>query len=210
MPYTPVGERASEGRVRGRSPMSVGIGCDLQSGFSPFVQAHPMPSVDTNSPDPQLDLSFERIVDVPVEAVWEAWTLPARLMPWFCPLPWRTVECEIDLRPGGKFRTLMRGPEGQQFDNAGCYLEVVPNVRLVWTNALSPGFRPAREPSAEGAAGFTFTAVISLARHESGTKYTARVIHGNEADRNTHAAMGFEEGWGKALDQMVEMIKRQG
>jgi uncharacterized protein YndB with AHSA1/START domain len=159
--------------------------------------------------DPKLDLSFERIIDVPAEAVWEAWTVPEKLMPWFCPLPWRTTECEIDLRLGGMFRSVMVGPEGQRFDNLGCFLEIVTNARLVWTSALKPGFRPSPSPSTGGGANFDFTAIISLARHGSGTKYSVRVIHGNEADRNTHAAMGFEEGWGKALDQMVAMIKKQ-
>ena len=53
---------------------------------------------------------------------------------------------EVDLYPGGKFRTLMRGPEGQEFDNRGCFLEVVPNERLVWTSTMTQGFRPTRPP----------------------------------------------------------------
>ena len=64
-------------------------------------------------PDPRLDLTFERIVDVPKELVWKAWTQPEHLKPWFCPLPWRTIDCEIDLRPGGIFRTVMLSPEGK-------------------------------------------------------------------------------------------------
>ena len=94
--------------------------------------------------DPALDLSFERFVELPPEALWAAWTQPELLMPWFCPRPWTTIACEIDLRPGGLFRTVMRSPEGQEFPNVGSYLEVVPNRRLVWTNTLAPGFRPAR------------------------------------------------------------------
>ena len=53
--------------------------------------------------NPELDLQFERIVDVPREKIWEAWITPKLLMPWFCPLPWKTIECEIDLRAGGIF-----------------------------------------------------------------------------------------------------------
>ena len=41
-------------------------------------------------PNPQLDLTFERVIDVPRELVWQAWTTPKLLMPWFCPLPWKT------------------------------------------------------------------------------------------------------------------------
>ena len=62
--------------------------------------------------NPELDLYFERIVDVPPELIWKAWTVPEHMLPWFCPLPWKTVEVELDLRPGGKFYTVMQSPEG--------------------------------------------------------------------------------------------------
>lgn len=159
----------------------------------------------TPAPDPKLDLSFERFVDVPPEPLWEAWTQPKLLMPWFCPAPWRTIACEIDLRPGGIFRTVMRSPDGEEFDGTGCYLEVVPNRRLVWTNTLSSGFRPV--PATALKDFFFFTATVSFAPHEGGTRYGARVVHGTPQDRDKHAAIGFEEGWGKALDQLVQFVK---
>jgi uncharacterized protein YndB with AHSA1/START domain len=104
----------------------------------------------------------------------------------------------------------MRSPEGQEFPNAGCYLEVVENERLVWTNALLPGFRPAPTPATKGeeSIDFIFTAMITLATHSGGTKYTATVIHADEAGCKKHAAMGFHEGWGKALDQLVALAKK--
>jgi len=52
----------------------------------------------SDQPNPELDLVFERVIDVPQERVWAAWTMPNQLMTWFCPLPWKTVDCEIDLR----------------------------------------------------------------------------------------------------------------
>lgn len=101
----------------------------------------------TYQPDSRLDLQFERIIDVPKELVWKAWTSPEHLMPWFCPLPWTTIDCEIDLRPGGIFRTVMRSPEGQEFPNVGCYLEVIENKN--WSGRMhsppvsAPPLRPA-------------------------------------------------------------------
>jgi uncharacterized protein YndB with AHSA1/START domain len=49
--------------------------------------------------------------------------------------------------------------------------------------------------------------VITLEPHDGGTKYTALVIHADEDGRTKHAAMGFHEGWGAALDQLVAMVK---
>lgn len=160
--------------------------------------------------NPELDLTFTRVVDVPRALVWRAWTEPDLLKPWFCPLPWKTIDCEIDLRPGGVFRTTMQSPEGVEFPNAGCYLEVVPDEKLVWTNALLPGYRPSNMTATCGsdAASFMFTAMLELADDGPGTRYTATVIHADEAGCKTHAAMGFEGGWGTALDQLVAMIKK--
>ena len=151
------------------------------------------------TPDPTLDLVLEREIDVPVELVWQAWTSPESIKEWFCPKPWAVSSCEIDLRPGGKFNTVMRSPEGQEFPNSGCYLEVVPNQRLVFTDTLLPGFRPAPKPF--------FTAALLLAPTATGTRYTAIAIHGNEETRKQHEDMGFYEGWGTVVDQLVAHIK---
>ena len=159
-------------------------------------------------PDPNLDLVLERVVDVAPALVWRAWTEPEHLKKWFTPVPWQTVDCDIDLRPGGIFRTVMRSPEGQDFPNAGCYLEVVKHERLTWTNALEGSFRPASGAADQAACGgLIFTAVISLEAHGKGTKYTALVMHSNEESRRKHADMGFHDGWGKALEQLVAHAK---
>ena len=96
----------------------------------------------------------------------------------------------------------MRSPEGKEFENIGCYLEVVANKCLTWTSTLGPGFRPAGTPAAD-AIGIAFTAVISPARHPHGTKFTAHAMHGDAGGRNCHAQMGFEDGWGRALEQLL-------
>lgn len=150
--------------------------------------------------DPKLDLVLDRVVDVPRELVWAAWTTPEHLIHWFTPAPWSTIEAEIDLRPGGIFRTVMRSPEGETFPGTGCVLEVVPNQRLVWTDALLPGYRPSGKPF--------FTAVLTLEAQGSGTRYIATAIHGDEATRKRHEEMGFHSGWGKALDQLIAYAKQ--
>jgi uncharacterized protein YndB with AHSA1/START domain len=157
----------------------------------------------THQPDPKLDLVLERVVDVPPDLVWAAWTTPEYVKKWFTPAPWQTVDCEIDLRPGGIFRTVMCSPEGQEFSIAGCDLEAIENEKLVWTAALKPGYRP------QNAAGDVplFTAVILLEPHGTGTKYSAIAIHGDEVATKKHTDMGFHDGWGKALDQLVTLAK---
>jgi len=152
------------------------------------------------------DLVLERLLDAPRELVWEALTTPEHLKKWWAPRPYQTPEVEVDFRPGGVFRLRMTGPDG--FDTgtggAGCVLEVVAQEKLVWTSALGPGFRPVA--SIEDCGGFPFTAIMSLEDAGGGkTRYKAVAMHRNEADRETHAKMGFHEGWGTCADQLGEV-----
>ena len=158
-----------------------------------------------HQPNPELDLVLERITDVRRDLVWAAWTQPEHIKKWFTPAPWKTIDCEIDLRPGGIFRTVMQSPEGESFPGSGCYLEVIENEKLVWTSALLPGYRPA--PPKAGEFEFPFTAVITLEPHGTGTKYTALVIHADREACQKHEQMKFHDGWGKAFDQLVALAK---
>jgi len=145
------------------------------------------------------DLVLERVVDVPPAKVWEAWTTPEILMKWFTPDPWKTVSCKMELVPGGSTETVMESPEGQQFPNTGCILEVVPGKKLVFTDALKGGWRPSENPF--------MTAIIEIIPEGDGTRYRATAMHKDEETKQKHMEMGFEEGWGAALDQMVQVIK---
>jgi uncharacterized protein YndB with AHSA1/START domain len=148
------------------------------------------------------DLVFQRRVPLAPETLFRAWTQPAWLTRWFTPAPWRTLEAQVDLRPGGIFRTVMRGPEGETHDNAGCWLEVVPHHRLVWTDAFLPGWQPAPQPFV--------TAILTFEAGEGGTLYTAIARHKDAEDQARHEAMGFQTGWGAALDQLVALAKAGG
>ena len=152
--------------------------------------------------DPRLDLVLSRFIDVPPALVWKVWTEPEHLKQWFVPRPWSLSDCELELRPGGMFRSVIRSPEGAEFPSAGCFLEIETGRRLVWTSALLPGFRPA--PPSEGP---VFTAIITMEPEGTGTRYVATAMHRDEDGRSAHAAMGFQEGWGKALDQLVELAR---
>ncbi len=149
------------------------------------------------TPDPELDLVLERVVPVAPAVAFAAWTEPDRLVQWFTPAPFSTVSADVDLRPGGIFRTVMASPDGDIVnDTAGCVLDVVPDERFVFTGAMGPGFRP--QPGE-----MTFTAVITFAPEGDGTRYRAHVMHATPEDAKAHQEMGFSDGWGAALDQLV-------
>jgi uncharacterized protein YndB with AHSA1/START domain len=157
------------------------------------------------TPNPDLDLVLERTVPITPEKVWAAWTTPELLLQWFTPAPWKTVVCDMDLRPGGRSNTVMESPEGERFPNNGCILQVVPNRLLVFTSAMGEDFRPVAPTN--GAGDLPFTARISLEpAPNDGTHYTAIAMHADINGAKRHADMGFHRGWGAALDQLVALM----
>jgi uncharacterized protein YndB with AHSA1/START domain len=152
------------------------------------------------------DLVLERVLDAPRALVWQAWTDPELMKKWWAPRPYRTPEIEIELRPGGKFYSRMTGPDGFDSAGEGCVLEVVEGERIVWTSALLGGWRPAAD--IQDCGGFPFTAIVTLADTDDGkTRYRAVALHRNAADRETHATMGFQEGWGTCAEQLGEVAR---
>lgn len=146
------------------------------------------------------DLVLTRLVDAPRAKLYRGWTEPELLKQWFAPLPWTTSSAELDLRPGGASCIVMRSPDGQEFPNRGVILEVVPNEKLVFTDAFTKAWEPSEKPF--------MTLILTLADEAGKTRYTARARHWSAADRQAHEEMGFHQGWGQCLDQLVALTAR--
>lgn len=147
------------------------------------------------------DLVLTRIIDAPREKLFRAWTEPELLKQWFAPLPYTTPVAELDVRPGGANLVVMRDPQGNDMPNRGVYLEIVPNERLVLTDAYTEAWEPAAKP---------FMTVILTFEDVGGgkTSYTARARHWTTADREMHEKMGFHVGWGICTDQLAALAAR--
>lgn len=143
-----------------------------------------------------LELSLTRVIDATPARVFQAWT--TQLPRWWGPHGMTTPFCEMELRPGGSFRTIMRAPDGTEYPTHGVFLEVVPNQRIVFTDAFGPGWAPNPEAF--------FTAVTTFAPLPGGrTQYTARALHWTAENRAKHDQMGFHQGWGESLDRLAAL-----
>jgi uncharacterized protein YndB with AHSA1/START domain len=149
------------------------------------------------APTSDRELVLTRLIDAPREKLFKAWTDPDLLKRWFAPLPWTTPHAELDVRPGGANLIVMRGPDGKEFPNRGVYLEIVPNERLVVTDAYTNAWATSEKPF--------MTAILTFEDEDGKTRYTARVRHWTVADRETHEKMGFHQGWGQCTDQLAAL-----
>jgi uncharacterized protein YndB with AHSA1/START domain len=154
----------------------------------------------TRSTHPQLDLTVSRIIKAPRSTVWKAWTNSASFEQWWVPKPQICRVKDMDLRPGGSFRTEI-SDDGAQFSPhiTGCFLAVDTLVRTVFTDALIADWRPAESAFV--------TAVIAMADHPDGTEYTATALHRSAADRDEHERLGFHDGWGTVTRQLAELVE---
>lgn len=148
------------------------------------------------------ELNISRLIKASPAVVWDAWSDPAKLAQWWIPAP---IECRVDtldLRPGGGFVTRMReggGPWQAHVD--GCFLESVPERKLVFTTVMTEGWQPV-EPW------LALTAILTFEPRDGGTLYAARVLHKSPEDSAKHDEMGFYEGWGTAIGQLAALVER--
>jgi uncharacterized protein YndB with AHSA1/START domain len=143
------------------------------------------------------ELVLTRLIPVAREKLFRCWTEPALITQWFTPPPWKTIAAEMDLRAGGSSCITMQGPDGTQVPNRGIYLEVVPNERLVFTDAYTAAWIPSAKPF--------MTGILTFEDEAGQTRYTARVRHWTAEDKAGHEEMGFHAGWGIATDQLAAL-----
>ena len=155
----------------------------------------------TASYDPERDLTISRVIRAPRAAVWRAWTDPRQLEQWWVPAPARSRVAELDLQPGGAFESLISEDGGDFVPHVRfCFLAVDDQRRLVFTDALTPGWRPAEQSF--------LTAVITLEDHPEGTRYAAHAMHKTPGDRKTHEDLGFYDGWGTVAEQLAKLVEQ--
>lgn len=159
-----------------------------------------MPTVVEIAPETPNELVIARRIAAPPAALYRCWTDPELIPRWFCPRPWRAEVVKMDVRPGGGSLMTFHGPEGESFPNNGVYLEVVPDRKLVFTDAFTEGWVP--NP------GMMFTGIVTFEDAGNGeTLYVARARHWTEDAAKRHTDMGFHEGWGIVAGQLEEVAR---
>jgi uncharacterized protein YndB with AHSA1/START domain len=154
--------------------------------------------------DTELDLTLQRVIRAPRQKLWGAWTDPALLAEWWTPAPTLTRVQQLDVHPGGGFVTQM-SDDGDQFvpHVDALFIVVEDEQRLVFTNAVNSGWRPALP------APVPMTAEIVFDEHPDGTDYQVTVRHGDPAHRARHEELGFYDGWGSVTEALAALVERE-
>jgi uncharacterized protein YndB with AHSA1/START domain len=155
--------------------------------------------------NPDLDLTLDRIIRAPRAVVWDAWTQASSLASWWLPAPMQCRVERLDTVAGGGFVTSM-SEDGVEFVDHldACFLAVDPGERIVFTNAVDSGWRPAQPEPVQ------MTAEIRMLDHPEGTDYRVVVRHRDPASRALHEELGFVDGWGTVTAQLAALVEGNG
>ena len=143
------------------------------------------------------EVVLTRVFEAPRRLVFEAWTRPEHLVHWYGPRGYTLPVCEIDLRPGGAWRYVLRGPDGEEMGMKGVYREIVPPERLVSTESYDiPGM------------GWTPESLVTMTLEERDgeTTMTSRILYQSVEHRDGHVNSGMEAGAAETLDRLAEHL----
>ena len=139
------------------------------------------------------EVVLTRVFDAPRHLVWDAFSKPELLRRWFGPRGWSLVVCEVDLRVGGGFRFVLRGPDGTEMGMRGVYRELVP---------------PERSVHAESFDDYPGESLVTAVFVEQGgkTTLTATVLYSSKEVRDAVILSGMEHGAAESYDKLAELL----
>ena len=138
------------------------------------------------------EMILTRVVDAPRELMWKLWTEPEHIGKWWGPKGFTLPGCEMDFRPGGTYRFVMRGPDGQDNPFHGVYREIVRNERIVFTAIL------------DNLPGHELVTTVTFADEGGKTKLTVR-----QATPPGEAGRGQNQGWSETLERLADLVAEE-
>jgi uncharacterized protein YndB with AHSA1/START domain len=141
------------------------------------------------------EIVMTRVFDAPRELVFEAHSSCEHMTHWWGPRGYEFTDCEIDFRPGGAWRVVHRGPDGEEYGFHGEYREIVRPERIVWTFEF------------EGMPGHVSVETMTLEEHDDKTTFTATSVYDTIEDRNGMLESGMESGAVETMERLDEYLE---
>jgi uncharacterized protein YndB with AHSA1/START domain len=141
------------------------------------------------------EIVMTRVFDAPRDLVFEAHTSCEHMSNWWGPRKYEFASCELDFRPGGKWRIVHRaeGEEDQGF--RGEFRDIVRPERIVWTFEW------------EGMPGHISVDTLTLEEHDGKTTITATSVFDSVEDRDGMLQSGMESGAAETYDRLDEYLE---
>jgi uncharacterized protein YndB with AHSA1/START domain len=144
------------------------------------------------------EIVLTRVFDAPRHLVFAALTKPELLKRWFGARGWDLVDCQVDLRVGGAWRFVSRGPDGMDMGQRGVYREIMPPDRLVYTELFDDQSYP----------GETLITTVLVEQHGR-TTMTSTVRYATQEGRDIVLSYPMARGVGESYDRLAELLSTE-
>ena len=141
------------------------------------------------------EILMTRILDAPRDLVFEAHSSCEHMSRWWGPRRYEIASCEMDFRPGGRWRIVHRGDDGQEFGFRGEFREIRRPELITWTFEF------------EGMPGHVSVQTLTLEEHDGKTTLTSRVLFDSIEDRDGMINSGMESGASESMDRLEEYLQ---
>jgi len=153
-----------------------------------------------------------RVLDAPRSTVFYAWTDPVQMAKWWGPHSVTNIVSDMDVRPGGNYRIVMRGPDGTEYPIKGTYREIKPPAQLVMTADASEHpkewhdlVKPNRSEREKNPCGLMLD-TVTFEDLGSKTRLTVRTRFETPEIRDSMMKMGMTDGWAQSLERLAEVV----
>jgi len=154
------------------------------------------------------EVVVERIFDAPIDTIWQMWTQAEHFRNWYGPKGFTMPVAEMDVRVGGKHVFCMASPDGsRKMWSTGEYTEVVPNVRLVYTDSMADENGNIVSPSALGMGDYPATTTVTVSLEDLGGRTRMVMTHTGVPAGDGGAVSGWEQAFVKLADHLASVLK---
>ncbi len=151
------------------------------------------------TPPATRELTLTRVFDAPRSLVFKMWTDPKHMAQWWGPKGFDNPVCEIDVRPGGKLRIHMRGPDGTVYPMTGIFREIKEPERLVFV---------AFAEDEAGTALLESVTTVTFEEQDGKTRLTVEARAVGLAPIAPRMLAGMEAGWTQSLEKLAALLAR--
>lgn len=147
------------------------------------------------------ELVITRTLNGPARIVFDAWTRPELVRRWWAPRSRDVVvvSCDADVRPGGRYRYVLRHGTHGEFAFTGTYREVTPHSRLIYTEVFEPGGQAGED--SDGA-----IVTVTFLEHEGRTHLLSHSLFPSKEVLDGVLATGMEGGMRETMEQLEELV----
>ena len=143
------------------------------------------------------EIVVTRVFNAPRKLVFDAFTKPELLKRWmFGPGGWTLEVCEVDLKVGGAYRYVWRGPNGAEMGMGGIHREVVPSERLVATQLFDQDWT-----GGEAVGTLVFT------EQDGKTTITNTILYSSREVRDAVLKTPMDKGMAAGYDRLEKLLE---